>query len=241
MPSELRSIVTGAASGIGKAVFTQLVQRGDRVVGIDVQSGSDWLVADLAQETERLRVMEEAIAQLGGLDVLVNVAGIYRPTPILESSIADLRGVWKVNLEAPIELMSLALREMNKQDFGRVVNVTSVHSRFSRKDCLAYDVAKAGLEAATRSAALTGADFQVLVNAVAPGFVRTQMSLNEDGVDEADTEDFRRDFISRGRLPQMRAAHPEEIAKAVAWLASRDNTYTTGQTITVDGGLTITF
>lgn len=241
MPSALRSIVTGAASGIGKAVVSQLAQRGDQVVGIDVQSGSDWLVADLSQGTERVRVMEEAIAQLGGLDVLVNVAGIYRPTPILESSIADLRGVWKVNLEAPIELMSLALREMKKQDFGRVVNVTSVHARFSRQDCLAYDVAKAGLEAATRSASLTGADFQVLVNAVAPGFVRTQMSLNEDGIDEADTEDFHRDFILRARLPQKRAAFPEEIAKSVAWLASRDNTYTTGQTITVDGGLTITF
>jgi 3-oxoacyl-[acyl-carrier protein] reductase len=159
----------------------------------------------------------------------------------MDSSIADLRRVWSVNLEAPIELMSLALNQMKEQAFGRVVNVTSVHARFSRKDCLAYDVAKAGLEAATRSAALTGADFGVLVNAVAPGFVRTQMSVNEEGIDEADTDEFHRDFVAHGRLPQMRAAQPGEIAKAVAWLASRDNTYTTGQTITIDGGLTITF
>jgi NAD(P)-dependent dehydrogenase (short-subunit alcohol dehydrogenase family) len=130
---------------------------------------------------------------------------------------------------------------MKKQHFGRVVNITSIHSKFSRQDCLAYDVGKAGLEAATRSFALAGAEYGILANSVAPGFVRTNMSLNEDGIDEADTKDFQKQYVETGRLPLRRASQPEEVAEAVLWLTGRSNSYVTGQSLTVDGGLTATF
>jgi 3-oxoacyl-[acyl-carrier protein] reductase len=211
------------------------------VFGVDYQPGTEWLQADLSVPAERARVVKAALQELGGIDVLVNVAGIYRPTPFASSTLEDWRNVWAVNLEAPLELMSLVLPSMQGQSFGRVVNITSVHAKFSRQDALAYDVGKAGLEAATRSFALTGAEFGILANAVAPGFVRTQMSLNEDGVDEADTDEFRLQYVESGRLPLGRASLPEEVADAALWLTSRSNTYTTGQTITVDGGLTATF
>jgi 3-oxoacyl-[acyl-carrier protein] reductase len=185
--------------------------------------------------------MAAVLAELGGIDVLVNVAGIYRSTPFGSSDVEDWRKVWAINLEAPLSLMSLAFESMKAQKFGRVVNITSVHANFSRQDALAYDVGKAGLEAATRSFALTGAEHGILANAVAPGFVRTQMSLNEQGVDEADTEEFRSQYVATGRLPLRRASMPNEIAEAVLWLSGRSNTYTTGQTLTVDGGLTATF
>jgi len=218
-----------------------LHDRGDLVFGVDYQLGAEWLQADLSLPAERARVVKAALQELGAIDVLVNVAGIYRPTPFASSTLEDWRNVWSVNLEAPLELMSLVLPSMQGQGFGRVVNITSVHAKFSRQDALAYDVGKAGLEAATRSFALTGAEFGILANAVAPGFVRTQMSLNEDGVDEADTDEFRLQYVESGRLPLGRASLPEEVADAALWLTSRSNTYTTGQTITVDGGLTATF
>ena len=241
MTQQLRTLVTGVASGIGASVADALRSRGDRVFGVDYQSGGDWLQADLAVPAERERVIAAALAELGGIDVLVNAAGIYRSTPFGSSDVEDWRKVWAINLEAPLSLMSLAFESMKSQKFGRVVNITSVHANFSRQDALAYDVGKAGLEAATRSFALTGAEHGILANAVAPGFVRTQMSLNEQGVDEADTEEFRSQYVDTGRLPLRRASMPNEIAEAVLWLSGRSNTYTTGQTLTVDGGLTATF
>lgn len=241
MTQQLRTLVTGVASGIGASVADALRSRGDRVFGVDYQSGADWFQADLSVPAERKRVIAAALAELGGIDVLVNVAGVYRSTPFGSSDVEDWRKVWAINLEAPLSLMSLAFESMKAQQFGRVVNITSVHANFSRQDALAYDVGKAGLEAATRSFALTGAEHGILANAVAPGFVRTQMSLNEEGVDEADTAEFRAQYVETGRLPLRRASMPNEIAEAVLWLSGRSNTYTTGQTLTVDGGLTATF
>ncbi len=241
MAEPLRALVTGVASGIGRSMAKALRDRGDQVFGVDHQSGAGWLQADLSVHAERTKAVQSALAELGGIDVLVNVAGIYRPTPFATSTLQEWRDVWAVNLEAPLELMALVFPHMRDQGFGRVVNITSVHAKFSRQDALAYDVGKAGLEAATRSFALSGAEFGILANSVAPGFVRTQMSLNDEGVDEADTEEFRLQYVESGRLPLGRASLPEEVADSALWLTSRSNTYTTGQTITVDGGLTATF
>jgi len=241
MTTPLRSLVTGVASGIGQAISNSLSARGDRVFGVDNQTGSDWMCADLSNSEQRREVVATALDTLGGIDVLVNVAGIYLPTPFGSTGPAEWQRVWAVNLEAPLELMSICFDSMKAQRFGRVVNITSVHARASRVDCVAYDVGKAGLEAATRSFALSGAPHGILSNSVAPGFVRTPMSLNDSGVDEADTDEFHLEYVQTGRLPLGRAALPEEVAEAVLWLASRDNSYTTGQTLVVDGGLTATF
>lgn len=233
--------MTGVASGIGFAVADALRDRGDQVFGVDYQSGGDWFVADLSKASARSQSVDRAIDKLGGIDVLINVAGVYRPTPVPGSSLDDWRSLWQVNLEAPLELMSLVLPHMTSQSFGRIVNITSVHANFSRLDCLAYDVGKAGLEAATRSIALAGASSGVLVNSVAPGFVRTQMSLNDEGVDEADTEQFKQQYVETGRLPLGRAADASEVSQTVSWLSGYSNSYVTGQVLTVDGGLTATF
>jgi 3-oxoacyl-[acyl-carrier protein] reductase len=241
MTDPLRTIVTGAANGIGRAVADRLRERGDRVLGIDREGGADIVRTDLADPGSRSAAAAEAERRLGGADVLVNVAGIFREGSILDSGIDDWSPVWAVNLHAPLELIRLLAPGMASRGFGRIVNITSVHARQAQPSCLAYDVAKAGLEAATRSAALDLASSGVLVNAVAPGFVRTRMSLLDDGTDETDTDAFRARYLDAGKLPLGRAAQPAEIAPAVQFLAGRDNTYITGQVLTVDGGLTMTF
>ncbi len=239
--AQLRSVVTGAASGIGAAVAAHLRRRGDQVVGIDRLPGSGSIVADLADPEARAAAVDLAVERLGGVDVLVNIAGVYRQGSVLDSGPEQWRLVWAVNLEAPLALIHHLAPLMVEQGFGRIVSVSSVHARAAQPRSLAYDVSKAGLEGATRSAALDLARGGVLVNAVAPGFVRTPMSRRPDGSDETDDPAFRAVYVAGGRLPLGRSAAPEELAPAVAFLASRENTYTTGQVLTVDGGLTTTF
>jgi NAD(P)-dependent dehydrogenase (short-subunit alcohol dehydrogenase family) len=237
----LRTLVTGASNGIGAAIAEHLRARGDHVIGIDRESAPEVVVADLGDPADRARAVAEATERLGGIDVVVNVAGIYRTGSIHDSGFDDWRPVWSVNLDAPLDLMRLTTPGMIAQGFGRIVNITSVHARFAQPASLAYDVAKAGLEAATRSASLDLARHGILVNAVAPGFVRTRMSLLDDGTDETDTPEFRATYLDSGKLPVGRGSLPYELAPMVALLSARDNTYLTGQTIIVDGGLTSTF
>ena len=237
----LRSVVTGAANGIGRAVADRLRARGDRVIGLDREPGPDVILVDLALPDDRERGIAAATVALGGIDVLVNVAGIHRPGSIVDSTLEEWRVVWAVNLEAPLDLMHRVAPGMVARGFGRIVNITSVHARGAQPGTLAYDVAKAGLEAATRSAALDLAAAGILVNAVAPGFVRTRMGVTAEGVDVTDTEGFQRVYVEAGKLPLGRSSMPAEIAVPVDWLSSRDNTYITGQVLTADGGLTMTF
>lgn len=241
MTEPLRTIVTGAANGIGRAVADRLRSRGDRVVGIDLEPGAGIVAADLADPRSRSDAFADAERLLGGADVLVNVAGVFRSGSIADSALEDWLPVWEVDLHAPLDLMRLAAPGMTSRGFGRIVNITSVHARQAQPGCLAYDVAKAGLEAATRSAALDLAPAGVLVNAVAPGFIRTRMSLLPDGRDETETDAFRAQYVESGKLPLGRGAHPEELAPVVDLLSGRENTYLTGQVVTVDGGLTMTF
>lgn len=238
----LRTIVTGASNGIGAAIADRLRARGDWVVGLDREDGHDVVVADLADPDARARGAAAATERLGGgVDVLVTVAGIFRQGSIHDSGFDDWRAVWAVNLDAPLDLMRLLTPGMVTQGFGRIVAITSVHARQAQPGCLAYDVSKAGLEAATRSAALDLAAHGVLANAVAPGFVRTRMSLLPDGTDETDSDAFHQQYVHSGKLPLGRAALPAEVAPAIEFLSSRENTYVTGQVLTVDGGLTMTF
>jgi len=235
--SGLRCIVTGSASGMGAAIAEGLRQRGDRVVGLDIAPAAETIPVDLADPEARAAAAEEARRRLGGVDVLVNAAGIFRPGSVLDGSPAEWQRLWDVDLVAPLDLMRLLVPAMIEAGRGWIVNITSVHARATEPDSLAYDVAKAGLEAATRSAASDLAKHGVMVNAVAPGFVRTPMGIGADGIEMADAEWFRDRFIDSGRLPLRRAAHAREVVPAVLFLSSEANTYVTGQSLAVDGGL----
>ena len=238
--------MTGGANGIGRAIVERFVQEGASVALVDRESASG-LIGDVAvfkadlTETEHLvQLVATVEAVVGPLDVLVNNAGIFEPMPALELSLETYRRVLAVNLDAPVVLATTAGRGMVERGYGRIVNITSIHGEFGEALALAYDVAKGGLNQATRTLAVELGPHGVLVNAVAPGFVATRMSV-VDGVDELETASFEDVYVKHGKLPLRRYAQPEEVAAHVVWLASEENTYVTGQVIRIDGGLTVTF
>jgi NAD(P)-dependent dehydrogenase (short-subunit alcohol dehydrogenase family) len=236
------AVVTGGANGIGAAIAARLIAAGCRVVVLDVEDAQDvpTLRVDLADPAAVIVAAGEAVARLGRVDILVNCAGVATAAPVTELDLAEYHRILAVNLHAPVLLMRELCGPMRAAGYGRVVNVTSVHGRLSEPGSLAYDVSKAGLEAATRTAAIELASAGVLVNAIAPGFVATRMSVI-DGVNELESDWFTTGYLRGGRLPVGRAATTTEIAEVAVWFASGSNTYATGQVITVDGGLSARF
>ena len=240
------ALVTGGANGIGRAIVARFVDDGARVALVDREAASelDGSVTefrfDLAK-TERLdALVDEVEATVGPIDILVNNAGIFEPALAVDLPLESYRRVLAVNLDAPVFLARRVARGMVERAYGRIVSITSIHGQFGEESALSYDVAKSGLNQATRTLAIELGRYGVLVNAIAPGFVSTRMSV-VDGKDELESDWFRDVYVKYGKLPLRRPAEPWEIAGHVAWLASEENTYLTGQVVTVDGGVTVTF
>ena len=235
-------MVTGAANGIGAAVATRLSEDGMLVVGVDLEP-CDWrpsVQADVSAIEQHESLIERIADEHGAVRAFVNVAGVFIPESVAELTPASYRRQLGVMLDGPIWLTRAAGLHMARNGGGRIVNITSIHATNSERTALSYDAAKGGLEAATRTLALELGEHGVLVNSLAPGFVRTRMSV-VDGVDELEGDSFKDTYVASGRIPVRRPAEPPEIAAVVSFLVSGDNTYTNGARIVVDGGLTVTF
>jgi NAD(P)-dependent dehydrogenase (short-subunit alcohol dehydrogenase family) len=236
------ALVTGAASGIGRACAERLAADGLTVVGLDRDPIADppgpAVVYDLADLDGLAGMLAQVEEEAGAVDVLVNCAAFFAATPVDSLTLADVRRVLDVNLLAGTMLAVLAARGMRSRGWGRIISITSIKDAFGEVGSLAYDVAKGGLAQATRTLAVELGRDGVLVNAVAPGYVRTAMSVI-DGENELESDWFKTNFIGSGRLPAGRAAEPEEIATCVSWLASDESSYVNGATIRIDGGLSV--
>jgi NAD(P)-dependent dehydrogenase (short-subunit alcohol dehydrogenase family) len=232
-----RAIVTGAGGSIGGAVMREIIGLGGDVVGVDAVASADrsMIEFDLSRTDALEGLVEEATGRLGGLDVLVNCAGTARTESVEELSWAAYDHTLRVNLHAAVFLMKHASARMRASGYGRIVNITSTHGRATNPRHSSYAISKAALDGATRSFAIELGGEGVLVNAVAPGFVATGMNP----IDKLTSSWFRTTFVDSGMIPQQRYAEPEEVARLVVYLASEANTYVNGQSITVDGGLTI--
>ncbi|HEX2588555.1 MAG TPA: SDR family oxidoreductase [Gaiellales bacterium] len=236
------AVVTGAANGIGAAIAARLRQDGMLVVGLDIEpcETGPSVEADVSAIESHDSLIERVAAEHGPVKAMVNVAGVFIPESVADLTPASYRRQLGVMLDGPIWLARAAGLHMAHNGGGRIVNITSIHATNSERTALSYDAAKGGLEAATRTLALELGEHGVLVNSLAPGFVRTRMSV-VNGVDELDGDWFKDNYVESGRLPVRRAAEPSEIAAVVSFLVSEDNTYTNGARIVVDGGLTVTF
>lgn len=249
------AVVTGAAQGLGAAVARLFATEGASLHLIDLNAaGLASLVGELrgAGATARGHVLDitdhaalrgviAAVAAEGRLDILINNAAIQPPTlSILEETDSNWHRTLAVNLTAQQVASAAAAHAMVAQGGGRIVHVTSVQGFVSSGRCGSYNAAKAGLIGLTKSMAVELGPHGIAVNAVAPGFMKTPMSV-VDGADETESEAFRAWYVERGRIPLRRAGLPEEVAQSVMFLASDRAQYLTGQVLVVDGGLTATF
>jgi NAD(P)-dependent dehydrogenase (short-subunit alcohol dehydrogenase family) len=238
------AIVTGAANGIGRATAERLVEDGFTVAGFDIEAidapGVHAYHCDLADIPSFKGLVDDVEREHGPVEALANVAGIAVNETLEDLTIEGYRRQLAITLDAPIFLAREVGLRMAERGGGRIVNVTSVHAHHSEAAALSYGASKAGLEAATRVMAIELGPHGVLVNDVAPGFVRTRMS-EVNGQNELDTEWFEDVYRRYGKLPLRRAASPPEIAATISHLLSPSNTYITGTSVRVDGGLMATF
>jgi 3-oxoacyl-[acyl-carrier protein] reductase len=249
------ALVTGAASGIGAATAARLASAGAAVACLDRDGAAlEKVVATIRSrggianatviDLSSLDQIERYVANCAAgpaLDQIALCAGIYEPTPAVGLDMDVVDRVLNVDLRGPIALLGGLLAQFNKVSGARIVLVSSIQSQFAEAGSLAYGVAKAGIDAVVRTLAVELAAAGTLVNAVAPGFVDTPMALLPDGTPEYATNSFKRIYIEGGKLPLGRPARAEEIAEVVHFLLSPANTYITGQSIVVDGGLTAGF
>jgi len=242
------AIVTGASSGIGRATAIALAQRGYDVgvgyrgdaVGASATASAVRQVGqraeafrlDLAHPSAAAAAVDQAAVELGGLDVFVNNAGVNRRAPFLEETLTDWQRVLTVNLTGPFACAQAATRRMITQGRGgRIINLTSVHEFIPISGGSSYCTAKGGLGLLTKVMALELAPHGITVNAVSPGETATPMNGVPDDLDAAD--------IRRPAIPAGRPGRAREVAALIAYLTEPDAAYTTGVSITVDGGLTL--
>jgi len=252
MNSRRKIVVTGASSGIGRATAVRFASDGGDVClnarrterleelarsllpGDHLICSGDYSDPDVISATDK--VLRE---RWGRVDVLVNCAGIAQGARVIDSAIEDWRKPFDTMFEGGVRMTRTCVPLM--KDGGRIIHVTSIHGGRAEAGSSAYAMAKAALNQFCRGLAVELAPLGILVNAIAPGFVDTEMSIGPDGINELETEWFRTNYVQGHHLPLRRAGRPEEIAGVAAFLAGPDATYLTGQVITVDGGLTITF
>jgi len=235
------ALVTGASRGIGRAIALTLAQAGFRVVGSATsQAGADAITQALAPWGGRGIVLnvndaaaceaavDELVKSLGGLQVLVNNAGITRDTLAMRMKDEDWDAVLDTNLKAVFRMSRAVIRPMMKQRYGRIINITSVVGASGNAGQANYAAAKAGVAGLTRALARELGSRQITVNCVAPGFIATDMT---DVLPEAQKAALLQ------QIPAGRLGTPDEVAHAVAFLASPLAGYVTGTELHVNGGM----
>jgi NAD(P)-dependent dehydrogenase (short-subunit alcohol dehydrogenase family) len=241
------ALVTGASSGIGRAAAAAMAKNGARVALVGrqreaIQQGAERilasgreaiaLTADLRNEEDRKRIISETVARLGGIDILVNAAGTIANGTIENTTLADWRTMFDINLEAVFCLMQLAVPYLEKNR-GCIVNVSSVTGIRAFPNVLAYCVSKAGVDQLTRCAALELAPKGIRVNAVDPGVVVSNLH-RRGGMGEEKYQAFLEH--SKTTHPLGRVGQPEDIAGTICFLASELAGWITGVSVPVDGG-----
>lgn len=238
------AIVTGASRGIGRDIALYLAKEGAKVAvnysgskdradavveEIKATGGEAFAIqANVDQADDVQNLISSTLEQFGSVDILVNNAGITRDNLLMRMKEQEWDDVLNTNLKGVFLCTKAVTRQMMKQRAGRIINITSIVGVSGNAGQANYVAAKAGVIGLTKSSAKELASRNITVNSVAPGFITTDMT-------EALPEDIKSQMLSQ--IPLAKFGNPEDIAKAVAFLASEDANYITGQTIHVNGGM----
>jgi 3-oxoacyl-[acyl-carrier protein] reductase len=240
---EKTAIVSGAGQGIGRAIGELFAAEGAKVALVDrnqetgletlrhiesVGGEGIFIRADISRGAEILRVVEDVQTRWGRIDILVNNAGFDRPSGIFKIKFEDWEAVLGVHLQGAMMFMHYVLPMMREQQSGSVVNMSSIYGKIGGKGEVAYATAKAGLLGLTKSVAKEVGKFGIRVNAVLPGLTETPT------IQTMMAEKFKQEIIAQTPLGRM--AQPEEIARAVLFLASDEASFITGAGLEVSGG-----
>ena len=237
------AVVTGASRGIGLAIATALAECGADIAAVDYcdESLSGKAAAEIAEKTgvtakayrcdvssfdEAAETVKRIAADFGRIDILVNNAGITRDGLLAQMKEEDVSRVVNINLGGAFNMTRHAVRQMMRQKYGRIVNMASIAGLTGNAGQVNYASSKAGLVALTKSVAKELASRGITANAIAPGFVETDM-----------TKDIPEDAPLRQQIPLGRIAKPEEIAALAVFLCSPAAAYITGEVVRIDGGL----
>ncbi|MEA2930054.1 MAG: hypothetical protein QOG38_2482 [Hyphomicrobiales bacterium] len=244
----MRLLVTGGASGLGRAVALGAAERGAKVVVVDIDKvgaetvanacGGYSLAVDLVSGAEQ--AVEDGAKLLGGLDVLVNNAGYGAGEAFLEMKAETWERTLGLNVKALALASAAAGRIMMKQRSGRIINITSPASRMALPNYTAYAASKAAVDAVTRAAAVALAPHGIRVNSLAPGMMDTPMQrITEEALARIENRIDIEAFLAErtARIPVGRRIEPEEVAKTVLWLAYDAPDYITAERLNVSGGL----
>lgn len=243
------AVVTGAGQGIGRACAVRMAQEGAKVIVSDLndKSGAEtvgliaeaggtaqFVPANVAERLDVYNLMAATLEAHGRIDILVANAGIADDAPFLQLDVAEFDRIINTNLKGTFLCAQAAARQMVKQcekggPPGAIVNMSSVNAKFGHADHVAYAVSKGGVMQLTKSMAVALAPYGIRVNAIGPGSIETPLQCAF-----AKDEAVRATVLSR--TPLGRFGQPEEIAAIAVWLASREASYVTGETIYADGG-----
>jgi glucose 1-dehydrogenase len=247
------AIITGASSGIGRAVALMFAAEGAKIVIADKQidscldeevpntqanieelGGEAVFVQTDVSKSEQVNAMVfETIRQFGKINILINCAGIFIRNEIVDISDEEWKNVIDTNLSGFFYTCRAVFPQMKKQGEGRIVNVSSIHGIRGTSAALTYCASKGGIENLTKQLAVEGAPWNIRVNAVTPGTIRTAMCLPF-----LNTPHLLEEFEKRTLLPRLGV--PEDVAYACLFLSSRESDYVVGHSLVVDGGWTIT-
>ncbi len=243
MSDQRVAIVTGSARGIGKAIAVKLAQEGHNIVISDILEEAAQatakeiealgvktlaIVADVSKAEDAEKLIKQTVETFGQLDVLVNNAGVTRDNLAIRMSEAEWDMVLNINLKGTFLCSQQAAKVMMKKRFGRIVNIASVSGILGTAGQANYASSKAGVIALTKAYARELGPRNITVNAVAPGFILTEMT-------EKLPDKVKDEYLAQ--IPLKRAGKPEDVANVVAFLASDAAAYVTGTTIIVSGGL----
>lgn len=237
------AVVTGAARGIGYAIAEQLAMGGADIVIIDLaQDAADkaaesirrlgvksvGVAANVAKSEDVENALKASLELTGKIDILVNNAGITRDTLMIKMKDEDWDAVITINLKSVFLMTREFIRPMMKARYGRIVNIASVIGLMGNAGQANYAASKAGIIGLTKSVAKEFSSRSITCNAVAPGYIQTDMTakLTQDVIDKM-----------KAIIPLSRLGEPSDVAKAVRFLASDEAAYITGQVLTVDGGM----